>query len=114
MPGKASKPNETDFRIGKIIQILRAQQGLTQKDLARMLNVTFQQVQKYEVGHNRISASRLYDIAHIFKVPIGALYNESDNEPAHSMQMLDLIHSIYKLSAKDLELLTTIVARLGK
>lgn len=114
MSGKTFKPSDIDFRIGKTIQILRTKQGLTQKDLASKLGVTFQQVQKYETGGNRISASRLYDIVHVLEVPIGALYNESRNEPMHDKQMLNLIHNIYKLSDDDRLLVAKNVARLLK
>ncbi len=114
MSGKPFKPSETDFRIGKTLQILRAKQGLSQKNLAALLGVSFQQVQKYECGGNRISAARLYDIAQVLQVPIGALYNESKNEPMHNKEMMDLIHRIYKLSDDDRKLLTKVVHRLGQ
>lgn len=63
MPGQTFIPNEIDVQIGERIAILRTRQGMTQKDLARHLGVTFQQFQKYETAANRISASRLYEIA---------------------------------------------------
>ncbi len=112
MSGKLYIPRDIDFRIGKNIQILRARHGLTQKDLGKILGVSFQQIQKYETAGNRISASHLYDIAHALGTPIGALYNESRNETMHTPEMLSLIQDIYKLSDADRMLLKKIIVRL--
>ncbi|NBW06952.1 MAG: helix-turn-helix domain-containing protein [Caulobacteraceae bacterium] len=56
-------PHPVDVEIGKRITSLRLAQGRTQQDLARDIGVSFQQVQKYETGSNRVSGSRLYRIA---------------------------------------------------
>ncbi len=115
MSGKPFKPSEIDVRIGRAIQILRAKEGLSQKNLADMLDVTFQQVQKYETAGNRISASRLYEIARALDVPVGALYNEhAVGASIHDKDMSDIIRRIYKLNFEDRKLLKQFIYRLGK
>ena len=52
--------------------------GLTQKELGRAIGVAFQQVQKYESGSNRISASRLFAVAQALNVPVGYFFDELD------------------------------------
>lgn len=59
-----------DKHIGKRLVVLRSIKNLSQKDVAVDLDVSFQQVQKYESGRNRISGGRLWEISQIYKVPI--------------------------------------------
>lgn len=59
-----------DVQIGARVRACRLEQGVSQERLAEALGVTFQQVQKYEKGVNRIAASRLFDIAKALKLPI--------------------------------------------
>lgn len=66
--------NEIDYYIGKNLRALRAQRGFSQGDLANVLNVTFQQIQKYELGTNRLSAASLYKLALHFKVSIDSFF----------------------------------------
>jgi len=61
-------------QIGEKVRQIRLVQGLTQRDLAGILGVTFQQVQKYEKGTNRISAGALYEIAERLGVPVTYFY----------------------------------------
>jgi len=67
-----------DNLIAERVRAYRRQLGITQSQLATKLGVTFQQVQKYEKGINRIGAGRLFEIARLFDVPIQALYPESE------------------------------------
>jgi transcriptional regulator with XRE-family HTH domain len=71
---KKRKPNSTDTQIGESIRAHRLILGMSQSELARQLGVSFQQVQKYEKGANRIGAGRLPQIAEIFDIPISALF----------------------------------------
>jgi transcriptional regulator with XRE-family HTH domain len=64
----------TDKVIGKNVHAHRIVHGLTQEDLGGKLGVTFQQIQKYEKGTNRVGSGRLYQIASIFEVPITAFF----------------------------------------
>ena len=64
-----------DEKIGAIIRNRRQDLGLTQAALGKLINVTFQQVQKYENGTNSLSAARLVQIARALKMPIEELFN---------------------------------------
>ena len=61
--GKGEGPDPVDIHVGKRIKLRRTLLRISQEQLAGKIGVTFQQVQKYESGHNRVSASRLYDIS---------------------------------------------------
>lgn len=78
------KPELVDKLVATRIRACRKERGLSQSDLAKQLGVTFQQVQKYEKGINRIGAGRLYELARIFQVPIQALYPDSDESVARA------------------------------
>ncbi|ESQ81464.1 Cro/Cl family transcriptional regulator [Asticcacaulis sp. AC466] len=69
------QPNPVDVHVGAYIRIRRKFLGMSQGDLARQINLTFQQVQKYERGANRISASKLYQIARVLHVPIISFFD---------------------------------------
>jgi transcriptional regulator with XRE-family HTH domain len=73
MPGMR-KPDPNDRAVALRIRALRYARGMTQAELGRLIGVTFQQVQKYETGANRIGAGRLQRIAEIFDVPLAALF----------------------------------------
>jgi transcriptional regulator with XRE-family HTH domain len=80
MPGRHR--NAIDELVGRNIQVLRLQRKMSQTELARGIGVTFQQVQKYEKGANRVGAGRLFNIATIFGVPVGALFDGTDDPTA--------------------------------
>ncbi|MBY0324122.1 MAG: helix-turn-helix domain-containing protein [Reyranella sp.] len=69
---------EADRAVGERITALRKAKGLSQTELGTAIGVTFQQVQKYEKGMNRISGSRLQDAARALDVPVSALFGESE------------------------------------
>lgn len=71
---KKRRPNSADSQVGESIRAHRLMASMSQSDLAEQLGVSFQQVQKYEKGTNRVGAGRLPQIAEIFGVPIGALF----------------------------------------
>ena len=64
-------PNPIDVHVGLQVRLRRKELKVSQEKLAETLGLTFQQVQKYERGANRISASKLYEIARTLRVPIG-------------------------------------------
>lgn len=65
----SKRSGDIDIQIGNILRAARRAQGLSQQDLAEKINRTFQQLQKYERGVNRISASVLYELAVILNIP---------------------------------------------
>lgn len=72
--------NAVDVRVGKRVRLRRTLLGMSQEQLGPSLNITFQQVQKYECGANRISASRLRDITQIFDVQISYFFDEMTDD----------------------------------
>ena len=75
-------PNPVDVHVGARVRTRRLLIGMNQETLARALGLTFQQVQKYEGGANRVSASRLSQIAEVLGVPISYFFNDLDPDGA--------------------------------
>ena len=80
--GKGISP--IDAHVGARVRLRRKLQGMTQAGLGDAIGLTFQQVQKYERGTNRISASRLYDLARVFDVPVDYFFEDMPPEAAAS------------------------------
>ena len=80
---EARKPTDADRFVGQQMRQARRELGLTQDALASTLGVTFQQIQKYEAGHSRLSAGRLRDVAIALQKPISFFYEPFEiAEPA--------------------------------
>jgi transcriptional regulator with XRE-family HTH domain len=69
-----------DQHVGRRVRMRRLMLGMTQEKLADGLNLTFQQVQKYEKGTNRISASRLQQTAHVLQVTVGFFFERAPGQ----------------------------------
>jgi transcriptional regulator with XRE-family HTH domain len=83
------RPSVVDVAVGGNVRIWRMAKGLSQAQLANRLGVTFQQVQKYETGGNRIPTGRLVKLAAILRVPISTLFEGTDAaEPSRSLLAL--------------------------
>jgi len=78
MPGEI---HPIDRLVGQRVRLARLARGLSQTKLASSLGVTFQQLQKYEKGTNRISASKLFEIARTLDIEIGSFFRDSTDEP---------------------------------
>lgn len=70
-----------DVYVGKRIRHRRWMNGTTQQQLAESVGIKFQQIQKYETGMNRVSASRLWDIASVLEVPVSFFFDGLDAQP---------------------------------
>ena len=82
---RESRPNPIDVHVGARIRLRRTLMGLSQEKLGEGLGLTFQQIQKYERGANRVGASRLYDLARVLDVPIGFFYDDmAGAAPVHA------------------------------
>ncbi len=75
-------PSPVDVHVGARVRQCRTLLGMTQTDLGDALDLTFQQVQKYESGANRISASRLYDLCRVLDVSIDYFFEDMPSEVA--------------------------------
>ena len=80
--GTERRPDPFDVEVGVRVRALRKAREISQSDLAAAAGITFQQVQKYERGTNRISASKLQQIARRLGVPISELLGEADSQSA--------------------------------
>ncbi|MEM8540752.1 MAG: helix-turn-helix domain-containing protein [Pseudomonadota bacterium] len=82
MSDKKKTPNPIDIHVGSRIRLRRTMLGLSQEKLGESLGITFQQVQKYEKGTNRVGASRLQNIAGILNVPAAFFFEDAPGEDA--------------------------------
>ena len=77
-------PNPIDKHVGSRVRMRRMMLSMSQEKLGDALGLTFQQVQKYEKGTNRIGASRLQQISHILQVPVAFFFEGAPNMPGQS------------------------------
>ncbi len=111
---KKTSPNPVDIYVGSRLRLRRSLLGLSQEKLADALGLTFQQVQKYERGSNRVSASRLYELSKILEVPVSFFFEELDSTTAgnkvaegqsdtwsvnllEKKETIDLVRNYYKI-----------------
>ncbi len=113
---KSDKPNPTDVHVGSRVRLRRTLLGMSQEKLGEAIGLTFQQVQKYERGANRVGASRLYDLSRVLDVPVSFFFEEmapvmpaTENEPASATpgrhesdpmmkrETLELVRAYYKI-----------------
>jgi transcriptional regulator with XRE-family HTH domain len=76
-PRGSRRANPMDVHVGSRVRLRRMLLGMSQEKLGEHLGLTFQQVQKYEKGVNRIGASRLFDLAKVLGVPVQFFYDEA-------------------------------------
>src|SRR3546814_6734616 len=77
-------PNPVDVHVGSRVRLRRTLLGMSQEKLGEAIGLTFQQVQKYERGANRIGASRLFDLSRVLDVPVDFFFDEMPDEVAAS------------------------------
>jgi transcriptional regulator with XRE-family HTH domain len=75
-PERESRPSPIDIHVGSRIRLRRTLLGMSQERLGEALGLTFQQVQKYERGVNRVGASRLFDISRVLDAPISYFFDD--------------------------------------
>ncbi len=85
VPGKISAgrpgiPNPIDIHVGRRIRVRRTLLGMSQEKLGDAIGLTFQQVQKYERGANRVGASRLFDLSGVLDVPVQFFFDDMATE----------------------------------
>jgi transcriptional regulator with XRE-family HTH domain len=95
---------EGDKETGRRVRARRMEIGMTQEQLGNALGLTFQQVQKYEKGVNRIGAGRLQQISKVLKIPVSFFFGESSSGSGVGSQAFSLLqttHSLRVLKAFD-------------
>jgi transcriptional regulator with XRE-family HTH domain len=98
-PGTNKKARPVDAYVGARIRMRRGLLGRSQTDLATAVGITFQQVQKYEKGTNRVGASRLQQIADVLKVPVGWFFEgqpgRTEGAAARPLRKPDLAYAAF-------------------
>ncbi len=109
-------PRDTDIHIGRRLRQARLARGLSQSALGEKLGVTFQQIQKYESGANRIGGSRLWDISGVLGVSVGYFFeglhhggqgeatDSAQGEPPITRRALDMAREIDAISDDSVKL----------
>ena len=77
---RTGTPNPVDIHVGSRIRLRRTLLGLSQEKLGEAIGLTFQQIQKYERGANRVGASRLYALSQVLDVPVAFFYDDMPAE----------------------------------
>ncbi len=113
----ASKPNPVDIHVGSRIRLRRTLLGMSQEKLGKAIGLTFQQVQKYERGTNRVGSSRLYQLAKVLNVPVSFFFDDMspevaggppvfrdektdfDDNPLTKRETLELVRAYHRISS---------------
>lgn len=85
-----------DIHVGKRLKQIRTLRRMSQTDVAKRLNLSFQQIQKYEIGSNRIAASRLFELSRILDVPTSYFFEGlTDADPVPTRDSgLDIVNAL--------------------
>jgi len=86
--GRTGKPNPVDVHVGRRVRLRRTLLGMSQSKLGAALGLTFQQIQKYERGTNRVGASRLFRLCQVLDVPISYFFDEMPRETQEAFAFL--------------------------
>jgi transcriptional regulator with XRE-family HTH domain len=109
--GGSRSPNPVDLHVGGRIRMKRKVLGVSQERLAEALGLTFQQVQKYERGANRVSASKLYEIARFLNAPVSyffeGLADPTSNDPGDQGEGPEQFVHDFLMTPEGLELAAT-------
>jgi transcriptional regulator with XRE-family HTH domain len=89
------KPNPIDIHVGSRIRLRRTMLGMSQEKLGESLGITFQQIQKYEKGTNRVGASRLQNISSILNVPVSFFFEDAPGDQGAQGGMAEASSSNY-------------------
>jgi transcriptional regulator with XRE-family HTH domain len=113
---KTGKPNPVDVHVGGRVRLRRTMLGMSQEKLGAAISLTFQQVQKYERGANRIGASRLFELSRVLDVPVSFFFDDMaaglpyasghaaedgetfDLDPMAKRETLELVRAYYRIT----------------
>lgn len=130
---KLVRPRPVDAHVGARMRLRRTMLGMSQEHVAKALGLTFQQVQKYERGSNRVSASKLFDLSLIMAVPVQYFFDEMpdairetartgdgaplrdyavvDKDPMAKRETLELVRAYFGIARTDLRRQVVSLAR---
>lgn len=108
IPYDPKAPQAMDVHIGTMIQKFRVSRGFTRQDLAERLNITHQQLHKYERGQNRISVSRLADIAGILHIDVADFFganqlSEEAPDTRYKRSLLDIVADFQNIRSANVQ-----------
>lgn len=83
-------PHPVDIYVGKRLRMRRVMLGMSQESVGKAIGVTFQQIQKYERGANRMGSSRLYDFSQILNVPVSFFFEGYEQETGDSTPLTQM------------------------
>lgn len=85
-----------DVHVGKRLKQIRTLRRMSQTDVAKRLNLSFQQIQKYEIGSNRVAASRLFELSRILDVPTSYFFEGMADEGSNTRRDhgLDIVNAL--------------------
>lgn len=92
----SGRPNPVDVHLGRRLRLRRILLGISQEELGEAIGLTFQQIQKYEYGLNRVGTSRLWDLSRALGCPVSFFFDEMDDKTADASPRM--------LAADDLDL----------
>ena len=101
-------PHPTDIHVGRKVREARAAKGMSQEQLGKLLGVSFQQVQKYEKGTNRIGGSRLWDISQAVECPVSYFFEGLEDggtgsfkpAPRRTIELAGRIEAIHSVAVR--------------
>ncbi|MFQ5347959.1 MAG: helix-turn-helix domain-containing protein [Rhodothalassiaceae bacterium] len=112
------KRDPIDAQVGARARAARMLAGLSQQEFAGRLGISFQQLQKYETGADRISASRLYRMAVILEMPVDDFFADPDRAPMPDLgrrESLELVRAFHKVGSRPVrDLLRRLVRQLSE
>jgi transcriptional regulator with XRE-family HTH domain len=97
MKSTTKSASAADIDVGRRIRARRIAQGMSQTELGNRLGVTFQQVQKYEKGINRVGAGRLVRVAEALEVPVAFFFAGTDGDSVDTRTLMGFLDSAYAL-----------------
>ena len=97
MKSTTKSASAADIEVGRRIRARRIAQGMSQTELGSRLGVTFQQVQKYEKGINRVGAGRLVRVAEALDVPVAFFFAGTDSDSVDTRALMGFLDSTYAL-----------------
>ena len=114
---RSQNEKDVDCQIGANIRFRRHAKKMTQEDLAGHIGVQFQQLQKYETGQNRVSASKLYLIAKALETNVPALFANLDHDPeclaVHTAGEAEMLDQFRRLGERRREIFLTMMTNLN-
>lgn len=114
-PVRGSRYHAATVEIGRRIKQLRAERGMSQSALAAHMGVTFQQIQKYESGSNRVSAAALAEIAKYLRVPVGYFFDDvevTEERQALDRETMEMVRNYHAIPQKDMRTIARRMAAL--